>query len=122
MADSVTTAPPNPRAERPEGREGRRKIDDILPLTPPQRGMLFESLARAGSGIHLEQMYVDLVGELDVEALLAAWRHAAVSHASLRTCFVWRNQELGVRRTHELLAEAAGRLPVARLRDAAGQV
>ena len=93
MADSVTTAPPNPRAERPEGREGRRKIDDILPLTPPQRGMLFESLARAGSGIHLEQMYVDLVGELDVEALLAAWRHAAVSHASLRTCFVWRNQE-----------------------------
>ncbi|WP_425502824.1 amino acid adenylation domain-containing protein, partial [Rubricella aquisinus] len=54
-------------------------IDDILPLTPLQSGMLADSLRHKDSTARVEQVQCRLQGPLDPEHFFAAWR--AVFHA-----------------------------------------
>ncbi len=70
----------------------RDRIEAAYPLTPAQHGMLLESLAAPGSGIHVEQTALDLAGELDGAAFEAAWRAVGARQPLLRTAFVWRDQ------------------------------
>lgn len=64
-------------------------IETIQPLTPTQQGMLFESLAFQGSGIHVEQSIFTWVGQFDRTQFEAAWNDVIARHEILRTGFAW---------------------------------
>lgn len=70
-----------------------RDLEAVLPLSPQQRGMLFESLRAPGSGIFIEQAVLSLHGELDPAAFQNAWRRLVERHAILRTAFLWEDQQ-----------------------------
>ncbi len=64
-------------------------LQDVLPLTPLQEGLLYHA-ALSGSGtadVYHVQLVVDLEGELDPEALRAAGQALLDRHAPLRACF-----------------------------------
>ncbi|MCC7105705.1 MAG: non-ribosomal peptide synthetase, partial [Chloroflexi bacterium] len=63
-------------------------IEDILPLSPLQEGLLFHALydARAPD-VYTVQQELELVGPLDEERLAAAVRALVARHGSLRACF-----------------------------------
>ena len=46
----------------------RDLLEAVLPLSPAQQGMLFESIAAPSSGVHVEQMSCVIEGALDAEA------------------------------------------------------
>ena len=64
---------------------GPRQVEDIYPLSPTQRGLLFHSLYEPESPIYVISVACRLVGALDVEAFERAWqaaveRHGAAAH------------------------------------------
>jgi thioester reductase-like protein len=69
----------------------KKGIADIYPLSPTQQGILFQSLADQGTGIHLEQLVVQVQGQVDRSAFEAAWKTVIDRHALLRTGFVWKS-------------------------------
>lgn len=71
----------------------KKKVEAIYPLSPSQQGMLFETLAYPESGIHIEQMVLNLQGDLDQLAWERAWKFVIERHSILRTGFVWKNQD-----------------------------
>nr|CAE53352.1 non-ribosomal peptide synthetase [Actinoplanes teichomyceticus] len=63
-------------------------LTDIWPLSPLQRGMLFErALDEDGVDVYQSQRILDLDGPLDADRLRAAWRTLVARHESLRTSF-----------------------------------
>ncbi|HYP19482.1 MAG TPA: amino acid adenylation domain-containing protein, partial [Chloroflexia bacterium] len=64
-------------------------IEDIYPLSPMQRGMLFHSLYEPESDIYITQMTCELTGELEPEALCWAWQQVIDRHTILRTAVEW---------------------------------
>src|SRR5215468_6095041 len=70
-----------------------KEVEAIYPLSPQQLGMLTESLAAPGSGIHIEQKIYELSGELEVLALKRAWEALVERHSILRTAFVWKSHD-----------------------------
>ena len=63
-------------------------IDDILPLTPLQEGLLFHALYDEQlPDVYTVQLELGLEGALDCEALRAAAQALLERHASLRACF-----------------------------------
>jgi hypothetical protein len=68
-------------------------IEGLFPASPQQQGMLFESVARSGSGIHIEQEMLLLPGPLNAAAFERAWKTIVARHSVLRTAFVWKDQK-----------------------------
>ena len=67
------------------------EIEDILPVTPLQEGLLFHALYDAGApDVYTVQLDLELLGTLDAAALAAAAALVVVRHASLRACF-WQD-------------------------------
>ena len=64
-------------------------LDDVYPLSPLQRGILYHSLARPSA--YVEQAAVRLRGPLDLEAMRQAWQDVTDRHAVLRTALDWKN-------------------------------
>ncbi|MCH9652218.1 MAG: non-ribosomal peptide synthase/polyketide synthase [Deltaproteobacteria bacterium] len=64
-----------------------KNVEDVYPLSPMQRGMLFHSLYSPGEGVYVTQMSCELVGDLDLEVLKGAWARVIERHAILRTGF-----------------------------------
>ncbi|MEZ5230345.1 MAG: condensation domain-containing protein [Acidimicrobiales bacterium] len=64
-------------------------VDDLLPLTPAQTGMLFETLSQSDPEVYFEQVRFDLVGPLDLDRFRAAWQLVHEQHSMLRTVFLW---------------------------------
>jgi amino acid adenylation domain-containing protein len=63
-------------------------LEDILPLTPLQEGLLFHALYDThGPDLYIVQVIIDLEGGLDEAALKAAARALLQRHANLRACF-----------------------------------
>lgn len=75
-------------------------VEDIFPLSPMQQGLLFESLATAGSGVYVEQVSCKLTGDLDWNAFERSWRLLVERHGILRTAFVWEDLEEPVQVVH----------------------
>ncbi|GLU48920.1 non-ribosomal peptide synthetase [Nocardiopsis ansamitocini] len=79
------------RADRagldPDGPTG---IDHVLPLTPLQEGLFFQSRYFAGHDPYVVRTQVDLDGELDTARLRAALAALANRHPALRTGF-WQD-------------------------------
>ncbi len=71
----------------------KRDVESIYLLTPMQQGMLFRTLDAPGTGIYVEQASYRLAGEVDLEALKAAWDEAVRRHPVLRTGFFWEGRE-----------------------------
>ncbi|HKR64376.1 MAG TPA: condensation domain-containing protein, partial [Thermoanaerobaculia bacterium] len=65
----------------------------IHPMSPSQRGMLFDALSAPAAGIHIEQSVIRLRGDVDTNAFAGAWRALIRTHAALRTSFLWTDVE-----------------------------
>ncbi|WP_369184665.1 amino acid adenylation domain-containing protein [Streptomyces sp. Y1] len=83
-ATARSTEAPGTRAQ------GAKKsaVEDILPLSPLQEGMLFQALYdEDGPDLYVHQMLLDLEGPLDTRALRVAARALLERHANLRVGF-----------------------------------
>jgi len=69
-----------------------KNVAAIYPLSPQQRGMLFDTL-RLSDGVHIEQKVYVFRGELNPAALEYAWQQLLERHTILRTAFVWKDQD-----------------------------
>ena len=65
-----------------------RRIADIYPLSPLQRGLLFHTLYEPSSTVYVSMLSWRISGALNEEALEAAWSHVLSRHEILRTAFV----------------------------------
>jgi non-ribosomal peptide synthase protein (TIGR01720 family) len=70
--------------------ERHDRIEDLYPLTPLQRGLLFHTLANPGSGVYFEQFSLRLDGPLDLAAFTGAWTALLARHAVLRAGIAWQ--------------------------------
>jgi amino acid adenylation domain-containing protein/non-ribosomal peptide synthase protein (TIGR01720 family) len=73
----------------PDPQPVHRRVEAIHPLSPSQQGMLMETLAHAGSGIHVEQSVLSWHGPFDRTAFGHAWQALLARHAALRSGFAW---------------------------------
>lgn len=65
-------------------------VEDIYPLTPMQRGMLFHSIS--DPTVYLQQFTARLSG-VDVDRFEAAWRAVVHLHPILRSAFLWEETD-----------------------------
>jgi hypothetical protein len=77
-----------------------REVEDLYELSPLQQGMLFHSLRQPRSGVYVEQLDCVLEGDLDPEALAAAWQELVDRHAVLRTSFHWQEADKPLQVVH----------------------
>ncbi|MET9443779.1 non-ribosomal peptide synthase/polyketide synthase [Streptomyces sp. NPDC006610] len=68
-----------------------RDVEDVLPLTPLQEGMLFHRLVGGPDDVYVDQAALLLDGVADPHALAAAWQRVADRTPALRTCVVWED-------------------------------
>ncbi|HEU5179226.1 MAG TPA: amino acid adenylation domain-containing protein, partial [Candidatus Polarisedimenticolia bacterium] len=71
----------------------RGEIEEMLPLTPMQEGMLFHHLREPGKDPYVSQIALELTGEVDPEILGRAWQLAFDRHSALRAGFEWEGRE-----------------------------
>ncbi|MEL7355551.1 MAG: amino acid adenylation domain-containing protein [Cyanobacteria bacterium J06560_6] len=70
----------------------KQAVQDIYPLSPTQRGLLFHSLhGDSQAGAYIVQVSYTLQGELDCAGFEQAWQQLIQRHTILRTAFVWDN-------------------------------
>ena len=77
-----------------------RDIEDIYPISPMQRAMLFESLRDPESGAYFVQISCGVQGDLDVDSFERAWHHVLERHAILRTSFAWEQLDQPLQVVH----------------------
>ncbi|MGJ5892736.1 amino acid adenylation domain-containing protein [Streptomyces niveiscabiei] len=68
---------------------GPGAVEDVLPLSPLQTGLLLHTLAESGDYVRAFAVDVDLAGDSDADAFEAAWRHLTARHTILRSTFHW---------------------------------
>src|SRR5205085_9525971 len=66
------------------------EIEDIYPLSPMQRGMLFHTLYAPQSGVYFQQVGGTLRGAFDAPTFRRAWEHMLGRHAVLRSAVIWQ--------------------------------
>lgn len=66
-----------------------KDFEDVYPLSPMQEGMLFHTLSMPETSVYIEQTILELRGQLQVNALKAAWERVINHHTILQTAFVW---------------------------------
>ncbi len=71
----------------------RNNIEDIYPLSPVQRGILFHTLYASRSSVYLVQLSSVLSQDLDISALKQAWQQVMARHPVLRTAFKWEHRD-----------------------------
>lgn len=64
-------------------------VEDVLPLSPTQKGMLYHSASAPRSGVYVEQITCLIDGALDVGMFQAAWQDVVARHTALRSAFLW---------------------------------
>ncbi len=67
-----------------------KNIQDIYPLSPMQRGILFHTLLAPDSEVYFEQLTCTLSGDLQASELESAWEQVVDRHPALRTVFIWK--------------------------------
>jgi Condensation domain len=68
-------------------------IEDIYPLSPAQRGILFHTLYAPRSGVYVTQFGCTLESGLDLSVLKLSWQRVVDRHPLLRTAFAWKRRE-----------------------------
>ena len=74
----------------------KKAIEDILPLTPIQEGMLFHYIKNPGKEYYLEQLELELAGNIDISLFEKAWNFVIESNEMLRTFLSWEKVEIPV--------------------------
>lgn len=74
------------RLERRVAMQGE-EIEDVLPLTPMQEGMVFHAYYEPGGEAYADQVVIRLNGPLERERFEAAWQALGVQYSNLRTVF-----------------------------------
>jgi len=69
------------------------EIEDILPLSPTQEGILFHCLLDNNPQLYLNVTSMALTGKIDCDAFLGAWETAVQRHDINRSHFVWHELE-----------------------------
>ncbi|MGW7819955.1 non-ribosomal peptide synthase/polyketide synthase [Streptomyces puniciscabiei] len=87
-----------------------RDVEDLLPLTPLQEGMLFHRLVGGPDDTYVDQAALLLEGVGDPDALAAAWQRVTDRTPALRTSVVWEGVPVPLQVVHR-----AARLPVEQL-------
>ncbi|MBF8739591.1 non-ribosomal peptide synthase/polyketide synthase [Pseudomonas guariconensis] len=83
-------------------------VEDIVPLSPMQQGMLFHALD-SGTDLYVNQLDVVIDG-LDAPRFIAAWDEVSARHDSLRGSFIWQGFADAMQVIHRTV-----RLPVEQL-------
>ena len=68
----------------------KNNIQDILPLAPVQKGMLFYYLNEKDSAMYFEQMSFRVSGSFNEQDFRKAWNVIVQKHPILRTLFRWK--------------------------------
>ncbi|HEY6349972.1 MAG TPA: non-ribosomal peptide synthase/polyketide synthase [Candidatus Angelobacter sp.] len=63
------------------------------PLSPLQKGILFEYVSAPESGVYVQQLMCTIRGGLQIEAFRNAWRQVVARHSILRTLFIWERDD-----------------------------
>ena len=71
----------------------KEDIENILPLTSLQKGMLFHYLKEEGTEVYFEQLNLELSGNMNVDLFKKAWEHVTIQNEVLRTVFRWNGLE-----------------------------
>ncbi len=71
----------------------KRDIEDILPLTPMQEGMLYHYLKNSSSDIYFEQIGLRISSNIDIGLFEKAWEFVIQTNEMLRTIFRWQRLE-----------------------------
>ena len=79
-------------SEKEKSSVASKNIEAIYPLSPMQQGMLFHSLYAPESGVYVEQMTLNLIGNINVAAFESAWQTVVDRYSILRTLFIWENR------------------------------
>ncbi|MGB7606439.1 MAG: condensation domain-containing protein [Lutisporaceae bacterium] len=74
----------------------KQNIEDVIALTPMQRGILFHYLKNPDSREYFEQLCLRLKGKIHLEIVEKAWKHVVQSNEMLRTVFRWDKLETPV--------------------------
>jgi len=69
----------------------RNNIEDIIPLTPMQEGMLFHYTMNPDSTEYHEQISFGLTGDIDVDLLQKAWDFVIRKNEMLRSDYRWKD-------------------------------
>jgi amino acid adenylation domain-containing protein/non-ribosomal peptide synthase protein (TIGR01720 family) len=98
LFDSPTIAALAATAERLEMTEHDEEkkdaaLEQTYPLSPMQKGMLFESLSAPESGVYIQQLICMLRGDLDILAFQGAWQQVVQRHSGLCISFQWEHDE-----------------------------
>lgn len=68
----------------------KNNVENILPISSMQRGMLFQLIMDSKSNLYFEQMCYRLRGEINIEIVKEAWNCVAKTNEMLRTVFRWK--------------------------------
>jgi len=79
---------------------GSRDIEDVLPLSSLQEGLLFHALDEELAGVYLQQIAVVLDGVPNAQAFERAWNRTIGRHAVLRTSFHRRELQRPLQMVH----------------------
>ncbi|MFE9411577.1 non-ribosomal peptide synthase/polyketide synthase [Streptomyces sp. NPDC006704] len=77
-----------------------RSVEDLLPLTPLQEGMLFHRLVGGTDDVYLDQAALLLDHVADPEAFATAWQRVTDRTPALRTSVVWDGVPVPLQRVH----------------------
>lgn len=64
-------------------------VEDVLPLTKTQQGMLFYYLRSPTSSIYNEQLIIKIKGKIESSSFNKAWQYIVQKHPALRAIFRW---------------------------------
>ncbi|MCP4682805.1 MAG: amino acid adenylation domain-containing protein, partial [Desulfobacterales bacterium] len=68
----------------------KENTQDIYPLSPTQKGMLFHSVLDDSTPVYFEQLAFTINGPLDIDAFRGAWDHLIAVTPVFRTVFKWK--------------------------------
>ncbi|MFD1832036.1 non-ribosomal peptide synthase/polyketide synthase [Streptomyces desertarenae] len=77
-----------------------RDVEDVLPLTPLQEGMLFHRLVGGPDDVYVDQAALLLEGVADPHAFALAWQRVADRTPALRTSVVWEGVPVPLQLVH----------------------
>jgi amino acid adenylation domain-containing protein len=75
-------------------------LEDVYPLSPMQKGMLFHTLLAPDAGVYFEQLGCRLRGDLRAGVFRRAWQRVTDRHPVLRTAFNWETLDRPVQVVH----------------------
>ncbi|MEU3648453.1 non-ribosomal peptide synthase/polyketide synthase [Lentzea sp. NPDC034063] len=70
---------------------GGRTVEDVYPLTPAQRGMVFHGVSQGDQGVYFQQLTFVLDGVRDSRTLAQSFQHAVDQNPVCRSGIVWED-------------------------------